>query len=166
MRTFNQQQNDLTTSAQIQGMNTGLQAQQLQNQQAANIKNLANPGYVNPYTQAAVPGADILGAYTTNQGQLIAQQNANNAAAANTRAGLYGLGSSALLGSGGLGNLAGTVGSGITGLAGLGSSAYNWLTGNNAPQVGSDWWSSLGNNTATSSWGSNLGNLGGDQTWF
>ena len=119
MRTFNQQQNDLLTSAQINGMNTGLQAQQLQNQQAANIKSLASPGYVNPYTQAAVAGPDYLGAYTTGNAAAIAAQNAANARTANTQAGLYGLGSAALLGSGGLGGLASGVGSGLTGLAGL-----------------------------------------------
>ena len=54
MRTFQQGQNDLQTSAQIQGMQTGLQAQQLQNQTAAGIKSLATPNYVNPYSQAAV----------------------------------------------------------------------------------------------------------------
>jgi hypothetical protein len=125
MRTFQQGQNDLTTSAQIQGMNTGLQAQQLQNQQAANIKSLASPGYVNPYSQAAVPGADILGAYSTNQAQNIAQQNAQAAAAANKTAGLYGLGGALLQGSGGLGSL-GSAASAGTGLLGLGQSAYNW----------------------------------------
>jgi len=115
MRTFNQQQNDLLTSAQIQGMNTGLQAQNLQNQTAANIKSLASPGYVNPYTQAAVAGPDYLGAYSTSNAQQIAAQNAANAKTANTQAGLYGLGSAALLGSGGLGGLA----SGLTGIAGM-----------------------------------------------
>ena len=42
MRTFQQGQNDLLTSAQIQGMNTGLQAQQLQGTQAGQIKSLEN----------------------------------------------------------------------------------------------------------------------------
>jgi len=105
MRTFNQGQNDLLTSAQISGMQTGLQAQSLQNQQAANIKNLATPGYVNPYSQAAVAGPDYLGAYSTNQAQLIAEQNANNARTAGTQSGLYGLGASALLGGGGVSGL-------------------------------------------------------------
>ena len=122
MRTFNQQQNDLTTSAQIQGMNTGLQAQQLQNQTAAGIKNLATPGYVNPYSQAAVSGPDYLGAYSTNQGQAIAAQNAANAKTAGTQAGLYGLGGAALIGSGGLSG----IGNAIGGLSGLGNSITNW----------------------------------------
>jgi hypothetical protein len=128
MRTFNQQQNDLLTSAQIGGMNTGLQAQQLQNQQAANIKSLASPGYVNPYAQAAVPGADYLGAYTTQNAAAIAAQNAANAKTANTQAGLYGLGSALISGSGGLGGLVGGLGSGLTGLANLGSSVGGGLS--------------------------------------
>ena len=100
-------------------MQTGLQAQGLQNQQAANIKNLSTPGYVNPYSQAAVAGPDYLGAYTTSNATQIAAQNAANAKLANTQAGLYGLGSAALLGSGGIGGLASGIGSGLTGLAGL-----------------------------------------------
>ena len=117
MRTFQQGQNDLRTSAQIQGMNTGLQAQQLQNQQAANIKSLASPGYVNPYSQAAVAGPDYLGAYSTSNAAQIAAQNAANARTAGTQAGLYGLGSSAIIGAGGIGNLVNGVGSGLSGIA-------------------------------------------------
>jgi hypothetical protein len=130
MRTFQQGQNDLLTSAQIQGMQTGLSAQSLQNQQAANIKALGSPGYVNPYSQAAVAGPDYLGAYTTANAADIAKQNAANARAANTQNGLFGLGSAALLGSGGIGSL-GTNGTGGSGLLGLGGSAYNSLFGNN-----------------------------------
>ena len=133
MRTFQQGQNDLLTSAQIQGMNTGLQAQSLQNQQAANIKSLGSPGYVNPYSQAAVSGPDYLGAYTTSRAADIAQQNANIAKQNATTQGLYGLGSSALLGAGGLGNILGSTGSGGTsgsGLLGLGGSISN-IFGNN-----------------------------------
>lgn len=128
-----QKTNDLLTSAVTGGMQTGLQAQNLQNQQAANIKSLASPGYVNPYSQAAVAGPDYLGAYTTSNAAQIAQQNAENARAANLQSGLFGLGSSAILGSGGVGNLigsTGTGGSGGSGLLGLGSSALN-LFGNN-----------------------------------
>ena len=130
MRTFQQGQNDLLTSAQIQGMNTGLQAQQLQNTQAANIKSLGTPNYINPYTQAAVAGPDYLGAYTTSNAAQIAAQNAANAKTANTQNGLFGLGSAALLGGGGLGTLGNAATAG-TGLLGLGSSAYNSLFGNN-----------------------------------
>ena len=128
MRTFNQGQNDQRTSAIVGGMQTGLQAQQLQNQTAAGIKSLSNPNYVNPYTQATVSGPDYLGAQTTSQAQQIAQQNANNARAANMQSGLYGLGSAALLGGGGLSGLGNNIGSAATGLAGLGNSAYNWLS--------------------------------------
>jgi hypothetical protein len=131
MRTFNQQQNDLLTSAQIQGMNTGLQAQQLQNQQAANIKALGTPNYINPYTQAAVAGPDYLGAYTTSNAADIARQNAAAARTANMQNGLFGLGNAALLGGGGIGSLGNATTAG-TGLLGLGGSAYNWLTGSNS----------------------------------
>ena len=125
MRTFQQGQNDLRTSAQIQGMNTGLQAQQLQNQQAANIKSLGSPNYVNPYSQAAVSGPDYLGAYTTSNAAQIAQQNAANAKTANLQNGLFGLGGSAILGAGGIANLGSSVLNGATtlgGLLGMGSS--------------------------------------------
>jgi hypothetical protein len=47
-RTFSQGQNDARTAAIVGGMQTGLQAGQLQNQTAANIKSLASPNYVNP----------------------------------------------------------------------------------------------------------------------
>jgi hypothetical protein len=133
MRTFQQGQNDLRTSAQIQGMQTGLQAQQLQNQQAANIKALGVPNYINPYSQAAVAGPDYLGAYTTANAADIAKQNAANAKAANMQSGLFGLGNSALLGAGGVGNLIGNTGLNggtASGLLGIGGSAYN-MFGNN-----------------------------------
>jgi len=160
MRTFNQGQNDQLTSAIVGGMQTGLQAQQLQNQTAANIKNLAAPGYVNPYSQAAVAGPDYLQAYNASRSADIAQQNAQAAANANRQSGLYALGGSLLQGSGGLSGLV----SGATGLAGLANQGYNWLT--SSPQVGADWWSNVGSGTATSDWGSNLPDLGGGQTWF
>jgi hypothetical protein len=129
MRTYNQSKNDLLTSAQIGGMQTGLSAQQLQNTQAANIKSLGTPNYINPYTQAAVAGPDYLGAYTTSNAADIAKQNAANAKAANMQSGLFGLGSSALLGGGGIGSLGNATTAG-TGLLGLGGSAYNTLFGN------------------------------------
>jgi hypothetical protein len=142
-----QKTNDLLTSAQIQGMNTGLQAQQLQNQQASNIKSLAAPNYINPYSQAAVAGPDYLGAFTTSRAADIAQQNAANAKAANLQSGLFGLGGAALLGGGGVGSL-GTNGVGGSGLLGLGGSAYNTFFGNsglNNPFVNStDYMSNIG----------------------
>ena len=151
MRTFNQQQNDLTTSAQIQGMQTGLQAQQLQNQQAANIKSLSNPGYVNPYSQAAVSGPDYLGAYSTQNAQQIAAQNAANAKTAGTQAGLYGLGTAALLGSGGIGGIGNLgIGSGLSGISqwwnnlGGDKTAGGTITPDSgfASQIGSDYYGS------------------------
>jgi hypothetical protein len=169
MRTFNQGQNDQRTSAIVGGMNTGLQAQQLQNQTAAGIKSLASPNYVNPYSQATVAGPDYLGAYSTQNAQAIAAQNAANARTANTQSGLYGLGSAALLGGGGLSGLFGNTGnnslasgalSAGTGLAGLGQNAYNGM---------SNWWSSLtnpylggGSAYGDSSAISNAGNMFGD----
>jgi hypothetical protein len=130
-----QKTNDLLTSAQVQGMNTGLQAQQLQNQQAANIKSLGTPNYVNPYTQAAVSGTDYLGAYTTSRAADIAAQNAQAAKTANLQNGLFGLGSSAILGAGGIANLGSSILGGATtlgGLLGLGQTpglgqTTNWL---------------------------------------
>jgi hypothetical protein len=132
MRTFQQGQNDLLTSAQIQGMNTGLSAQQLQNQQAANIKSLSAPNYVNPYTQAAVAGPDYLGAYTTGNAAQIAAQNAANAKTANLQNGLFGLGSSALLGSGGLAGLGASALNGAGAIGTGGQNLYNWLTGSSS----------------------------------
>ena len=132
MRTFNQGQNDLLTSAQIQGMNTGLQAQQLQNQTAANVKSLATPNFINAPTQAAVAGPDYTGANATAIANQIAQQNAALGAKTNLTSGLLGLGSSAILGAGGLGNLVSGIGTGLGGLLGMGQTpglgqTTNWL---------------------------------------
>lgn len=164
MRTFNQQQNDLTTSAQIQGMNTGLQAQQLQNQTAAGIKNLATPGYVNPYSQAAVTGPDYLGAYTTQNAAAIAAQNAANARTANTQSGLYGLGNALISGSGGLGGLASLGGSALSGLSGLGSLFGN--NGLNNPFVSSsDYMSNIGA-TSSGAFDPNYVSPWANESWF
>jgi len=120
-----QTQNDQLTSAIVGGMQTGLQANTAQNQTAANIKSLATPGYVNPYSQAATTGPDYTGAYATSSAADIAAQNARNAQQANLTSGLFGLGTAGILGSGGL-----------TGLASAIPGAYNWLTGTAA----SDYW--------------------------
>jgi hypothetical protein len=153
-----QKTNDLMNQAQLAGsqVQNQMQGQSLQQQQANNAalqqnytqalaqKNLplqqlgafqsaTTPGYINPYSQAAVAGPDYLGAYTTSQAAQIAQQNAANAKAANLQNGLFGLGSSAILGAGGVGNILGSTGTngvGGTGLLGLGGSAYNALFGN------------------------------------
>lgn len=145
-----QKTNDLMNQAQLAGsqVQNQLQGQSLAQQQANNAalqqnytqamqqKNLplqqlgafqqaTTPGYINPYTQAAVAGPDYLGAYTTGNAAQIAAANANAARTANLQNGLFGLGSSAILGAGGLGNLGSSILGGATtlgGLLGLGSS--------------------------------------------
>jgi len=128
-RTFNQQQNDLLTSAQVQGIGVGQTAnqqafnQQLQTynnplQQLGAFQSATTPGYVNPAQQAAVSGPDILGATATSNAAALAQQNANIARTTNMQNGLYGLGSAAITGAGGLGGLGTSV---INGLSGLGN---------------------------------------------
>jgi hypothetical protein len=93
---FTQGQNDQLTSAIVGGMNTGLQAQQAQNQTAALARQLATPSYVNPYAQAATAGPDYLGAYGLSQQNQIANQNMANAQRQNMQAGLFGLGGAAI----------------------------------------------------------------------
>ena len=135
MRTFNQQQNDLLTSAQINGMQTGLQAQQLQGNQAAQIKSLATPSFINAPQQAAVAGPDYMGALQTQTNANIAAQNAQLGQATNQTAGLYGLGSAGILG--------------LAANPGLVSSAYNGISnlfsGSSTPNVSNistaDWMS-------------------------
>ena len=125
MRTYNQSKNDLLTSAQINGMNTGLQAQQLQGTQAGQIKSLATPTYANVPLQAAAAGPDYTGALQTETNANIAAQNAKLAQQTSNTAGLYGLGSAGILGlaaNPGLVTSAGNaIGNGI-------SNAYNYLT--------------------------------------
>lgn len=127
-----QQQNDQLTSAIVGGMQTGLSANQQAYQQALQNYNLplsqlgayraaTAPSYVNPYTQAAVSGPDYLGAYTTQANADLAAQNAEAARQAGLTSGLFGLGSSAIIGAGGIGNLANSIGSGI-------SNVKNWLS--------------------------------------
>jgi hypothetical protein len=116
-----QTQNDALTSAIVGGMQTGLQAQGLQNTTAANIRNLATPGYVTPYNQAAVAGPDYLSAYTSQNATDIARQNAEAAQRSSLLSGLAGLGSSAILGGTG-------ANSALGGLLGLGASGANALT--------------------------------------
>jgi len=115
-RVLGQQQNDLLTSAIINGMNTGLAAQGLQNTTAANIKALGTPNYVNPYNQAAVAAPDYLGAYSTANAADIAKANAEMARQTNLTNGLLGLGSSALLGGTGTGSALGSIGGGLSDL--------------------------------------------------
>jgi hypothetical protein len=121
----NQLQNQ--SLAQQQANNAALQQNYTQNyaaynnplQQLGAFQSATTPGYVNPYSQAAVSGPDYLGAYTTSNAAQIAAQNAANAKTANTQAGLYGLGSAALLGSGGIGGLLGLGSQAATGLGNL-----------------------------------------------
>jgi hypothetical protein len=119
-----QTQNDALTSAIVGGMQTGLQAQGLQNTTAANIRNLATPGYVTPYNQAAVAGPDYLSAYTSQNATDIARQNAEAAQRSSLLGGLAGLGSSAILGGTGANSaLGGLLGLGSKGLESLGNSS-------------------------------------------
>jgi hypothetical protein len=114
-RQFSQGQNDQLTSAIIGGMQTGLQAQQLQGNQAAQIKSLATPNLINAPTQAAVAGPDYLGALGSQTAANIAAQNAALGQKTANTAGLYGLGSAGILG------LAANPGLVSSGLSALGS---------------------------------------------
>jgi hypothetical protein len=96
-RNFSQGQNDLLTSAQTAGINTGLAVNQAQNQTAANIKALTTPNYVNPYTQAAVAGPDYLGAAGLSNQNAIANQNVSTANRSNLTSGLMNLAGTAAL---------------------------------------------------------------------
>ena len=116
MRTFQQGQNDLLTSAQIQGMNTGLQAQALQGTQAGQIKSLTTPNLINAPQQAAVAGPDYTGALATQTNANIAAQNASLGQQTNQTAGLYGLGSAGILGLAANPGLVSSAASGLTGL--------------------------------------------------
>ena len=105
-REFQQQQNDLLTSAQVQGMNTGLGAQQQAfNQQAynqmqpINVINalrtgtqVQNPNFVSPVQQANTGGADLLGAANAQYNSQVAATNAANAASSGFMGGLMNLG--------------------------------------------------------------------------
>jgi hypothetical protein len=96
-RQFQSGQNDQRTSAIVGGMNTGLQAQQLQNTQAANIKSLSTPNYVNVPQQQTTAGADVMGAMgLTNQSQQ-ANANAANARSNAMMSGMFGLGGAAMM---------------------------------------------------------------------
>jgi hypothetical protein len=153
-----QTQNDALTSAIVGGMQTGLQAQGLQNTTAANIRNLATPGYVTPYNQAAVAGPDYLSAYTSQNATDIARANAEAAQKAATMSGLLGLGSSAILGGTGANSaLGGLFSLGQAGLdkiggTGLWNSLFGGTTSTNPnalfdvgglSNVQPDWWSTM-----------------------
>lgn len=147
-------QQQANNAALLQNYTQAMQQRNMPLQQLGAFQQATTPGYINPYSQAAVAGPDYLGAYTTSRAADIAAQNAANAKAANLQSGLFGLGSSALLGAGGLGNIIGSTGSGgsgASGLLGLGSSALNFFGNNglNNPFVSSsDYLTNIG---ATSS---------------
>ena len=145
MRTFQQGQNDQLTSAVIGGMNTGLQAQQLQNTQAGQIKSLTTPNLINAPTQAAVAGPDYTGAVASQTAAEIAANNARLGQQTANTAGLYGLGSAGILGAAAN---PGLVSSGLNGIGSGISSAYNWL---NTPSYSSptDYMSSAGLNAGS-----------------
>lgn len=118
-------QQQANNAALQQNYTQALQQRNLPLQQLGAFQQATAPGYVNPYTQAAVAGPDYLGAYTTSNAAQIAAANAQAAKTANLQNGLFGLGSSAILGAGGLGNLGSSILGGATtlgGLLGLGSS--------------------------------------------
>jgi hypothetical protein len=124
MTDFGQRQNDQLTSAIVGGMQTGLQANQQAYNQAFGNYNLplaqlgayrqaTSPNYVNPYTQAAVSGPDILGAYTSSEAARIAEMNAEAARQAALTGGLFQLGGSALSNPSSVSNLGGLINKGI-----------------------------------------------------
>jgi hypothetical protein len=158
-----QTQNDALTSAIVGGMNTGIQAQNLQNTTAANIRNLATPGYVTPYNQAAVAGPDYLSAYTSQNATDIARQNAEAAQRSSLLGGLAGLGSSAILGGTGPNSaLGGLYGLGSKGLEALGNtSLWNSLFGTGPAITGDqDFLKSIG--LAGSTYGSDIAGMATD----
>ena len=108
-------------------------------QQLGAFQTATQPGYVNPYSQAAVAGPDYLGAYTTSKAADIAASNAQAAKTANLQNGLFGLGSSAILGAGGLGNLGSSILGGATtlgGLLGLGQTSQDFMNSIGATSSG------------------------------
>lgn len=125
----------LNNAALQQNYQQALAQRNLPLQQLSAFQQGTTPGYVNPYSQAAVPGTDYLGAYTTSRAADIAAANAQAAKTANLQNGLFGLGSSAILGAGGIGNLGSSILGGATtlgGLLGLGQTpglgqTTNWL---------------------------------------
>jgi hypothetical protein len=130
-------------AARQQNYQQALAQRNLPLQQLGAFNQATQAGYVNPYSQAAVSGPDYLGAFSTQNAARIAEQNAANARAAGNTAGLYGLGSAALIGSGGIGNLGKTAG----GLVDLGKSAYGGLTSLYNyfnPQSSADYMQSIG----------------------
>jgi hypothetical protein len=114
MRMQNQRENDLLTSAVIQGTNTGLAANQQAFGQAGYIRNepintlnairsgsqVTNPSYIsNIPQQATTQGADLLGASQMGYNAQMGDFNAKQASQANFNQGLMSLGSAAIMAS-------------------------------------------------------------------
>jgi hypothetical protein len=105
-----QKQNDLLNSATVQGINTGLAANQQGFQQAAynqmqpiNVINalrtgsqVQNPNFVNTPNQAQTAGPDLLGAANASYQNQLAAYNAQQAAQGGFMGGLMNLGASAM----------------------------------------------------------------------
>lgn len=113
-------------AANQQNYQQALAARNLPLQQLGAFRDATQPGYINPYSQAAVSGPEYLTAYNASRAADIAQQNANIAKTSNMQSGLYNLGSAALIGGGGLAGLGSLAGNAIGGLSGLAN-----LFGNN-----------------------------------
>ena len=108
----NQKENDLLTSAIIQGTQTGLAANQQGFQQLGYMRNepintlnavrtgsqVSSPNFVsNVPQQATTQGADLLGAAQMQQNANQASANASNAASSGLTSGLMGLGGAAMM---------------------------------------------------------------------
>jgi hypothetical protein len=124
MTDFAQKQNDQLTSAVVGGMQTGLQANQQAYNQALQNYNLpltqlgsyrtaTAPTYINPYTQAAVAGPDLTGAYTSSIAAEIEKQKADAAQQAALTGGLFQLGGSVLSNPTATSSLGGIINKGI-----------------------------------------------------
>lgn len=108
----NQRENDLMTSAVVQGTNTGLAANQQQFGQLGYMRNepintlnavrtgsqVSSPSYIsNVPQQATTQGADLLGAATAQGNYNTAANNASTAAGSSLTSGLMGLGGAAMM---------------------------------------------------------------------
>ena len=134
-----QKQNDLLASAAVQGIGTGLNANQQAFQQAAynqmqpiNVINalrtgsqVQNPSFVNTPMQAQTAGPDLLGAANASYQNQLAAYNAQQAAQGGLNSGLFGLGAAGILG---LSANPGLIQSGLSGLGGL----YNTIFGSSS----------------------------------
>ena len=104
---------NLSNQAQQQAYNQAFGNYNLPLAQLGAYRQATSPTYVNPYTQAAVAGPDILGAYTSSEAARIAQQNADAAKQAALTGGLFQLGGSALSNPSAVSGLGGLINKGI-----------------------------------------------------